>query len=735
MIYLEVIIALPLEGTFSYTAEEYPKYPVGHRVIVPWGKKGFRTGIVAKASDQIPPNRSYNLKPVVGFVDSFPMISPHEIDFWQWIAKYYLCTLGEVMSQAIPSRLIPQGKAQKLPEPTQQLEWLIFPTRELHDAQELSRSPRQQKLWKTISSYQTGIRLDELRRQEAYTATVLKKLKAKGLVSVKLREKAAMTARLPSLPFSLHQLTKHQSEALEKIKIGFTQTQRVLLHGLNASGKTEIFKALIDETLQEGHDVLYLLPEVALTDDTVQRLKETFGEYSIIYHSKIAPAQRTSLWLGLRKRDSPTLIIGTRSALFLPFYNLGLIVVDEEHDVSFKQADPAPRFHARDVAVMLGTQLGANVLLGSATPSFESYFNALKGKYTLVELLSRYHSEADNQILITRLKHKEEESRFFSKKLLDEMRRTLSNREQILILFNRRGFATQLECVSCHSIATCPNCHVSLVFHKAKQLLNCRICGWTHDFPYRCTECKETQWLSSRFGIERVKEELRRLFPLHSIEHLDGSTPSQRQKEILASYSHNNISILLGTQIIAKGFDFCHVSLAVIALAEQFFRIPDFRAYEHFFQIATQLSGRAGRRGKQGKIMIQTYSLGHPALQNLSLDYKKFFHKTIEERKQFGYPPFGKLVRVIIKHINESICHSTGQQMVSALQQYFPDRVMGLILPEIDKVRGMFLREVHLKFLSASIEENKATLQKEVQRMMSLPEMRKGRIVVDVDPF
>jgi len=517
----------------------------------------------------------------------------------------------------------------------------------------------------------------------------------------------------------------------------------VLLHGVTSSGKTELYIHLIQKVLNEGKQALYLVPEIALTTQLTARLKRIFGKKLGVYHSKFSDAERTEIWNNLLNDKGYEVIIGVRSSIFLPFRQLGLVIVDEEYETSYKQFDPAPRYHARNAAIVLASMHGAHTLLGSATPAIESYFNAVRGKYGLVKLDRRFEEISLPEIVVVDLKeayHKKQMNGHFSDLLMHEMQKTLQNKEQIILFQNRRGYAPYLECKSCNYIPKCKNCDVSLTYHKTTNALTCHYCGYTESYPASCPVCGTPAAFSTHgFGTEKIEDEIKKIFPEARISRMDlDTTRSKKSYEtIITDFEEYKIDILIGTQMITKGLDFDKVSLVGILNADNILNFPDFRSHERAFQLLSQVSGRAGRKDKQGKVILQTYQPKHPIIQQvIANDYEGMFANQCEERKQFKYPPYTRLILLIVRHHDRQILQEASHQLTNSLRSVFGRRVQGPSDPLILKIQNFYIKHILLKIeIEASPEKTKKLIRDCINLSLSQPSFKSVHIQIDVDPL
>lgn len=539
----------------------------------------------------------------------------------------------------------------------------------------------------------------------------------------------------------LHSLSDDQQQAYQQILENFQTKPVCLLHGLASSGKTEIYTHLIQKTIQAGKQVLYLLPEIALTTQITKRLQQFFGDRMGVFHSKISDKERVRIWNKMLSDEAYEMILGVRSSVFLPFNNLGLIIVDEEHETSYKQQDPAPRYHARNAAIVLAQMYQAQTLLGSATPSIESFYNAQNGKYGYVYLNKRF----DDSLLplvfpvnVKELRRKKQMKSLFSPPLIEGMTRILEQGEQILLFQNRRGFAPALLCPTCDWTPKCRFCDISLNYHKSKNQLSCHYCGRSYQIPKVCPECGQVELKNLGYGTEKVEEEIQKLFPAASVERLDSdiSTSIQTTENILARFASGETQILIGTQMVAKGLDFANVGLVGILNADSLMNIADFRAYERAYQLLSQVAGRAGRRKKQGEVILQTSHPEHPLIQTvLTHDYAGMFAMQIEERQLFRYPPFFRLIDIRLKHRKEEIVQKAVDEYARLLRTRLGDRILGPDKPAVGKIQNLFIRKILLKIeISASLAAVREILETAQNDLIAQDDYRYVLIRWDADP-
>jgi len=592
----------------------------------------------------------------------------------------------------------------------------------------------------------------------------LKALEKKGILIIEEKQVSRLQEAKATSDSDSIQLNGQQSDALEKIKNDFREKNVVLLHGVTSSGKTELYINLIRETIGEGKQVLYLLPEIALTAQIINRLQKYFGSRVGVYHSRYDENERVEIWKNVAGGDLPSekasqpnedekvsglpepvnrydIILGARSALFLPYSNLGLVIVDEEHDPSYKQYDPAPRYNARDSAIYLASLHKANVLLGSATPSVESYYNAETGKYGLAVLPERFGNLLMPEIRIVDIREEQRNKRMksiFSSALLDSVQQALDNREQVILFQNRRGFSLHLDCSSCHWTPHCVNCDVSLVYHKKQNMLRCHYCGFATQVPAQCPECGNTGMMMKGFGTEKIEEELSVFFPQASIVRMDlDSTRSKYSyQKIISDFEERRIDILVGTQMVTKGLDFDNVSLVGILNADSLLSYPDFRSAERGFQLMAQVSGRSGRKHKRGKVLIQAYNTSNDILKFvLSHDYLSMYKSQLAERQRFNYPPFNRLIIITVKHKSEDRANKAASELAGLLKQTFNKRILGPEYPIIPRIRNYYLKNILLKLEKGiPLSQAKDELMKAVRTLNANPEFNGVRIILDVDP-
>lgn len=745
-------ILLPLaQPAYTFAVPEGLPLQVGQAVAVQFGPRKIYTGIVWRLHDQRPDFP--RIKTIQQLLYEKPLLSPGQMALWEWIASYYLCSLGEVMRVALPSLIKPSADdeerfAQGLYRPRTEL-YLSLAEKLREEAhfhalcEKLERrAPKQYEALLEVASQGEEHRIatgEVARRLLRADYAPLKALIKKGYL---LAEEHERSVERGTSHFLLPRLSAHQQEALTTIQRHFAEGQRsVLLQGITGSGKTEIYIHLIAETLARGGGVLLLVPEIALTAQLIERMERIFGSRVTPYHSKLTPQRRTESYLRLNQSAGGEFVVGVRSALFLPIHNLQLVIVDEEHDASYKQAEPAPRYHARDCAVMMAHQTGARVVLGSATPSLESWLNAESGKYGRAELRERYGEAVPPQIYLSdtlRAARRGERKAPFNKLLIDKIEATLARGEQVMLFQNRRGFSPYMECTQCGWTARCPACNVALTYHKQGERLICHYCGHTTPAIKRCPQCKVTEMVPMGFGTEKIEEVLHELFPTARVARLDrDSVTSERAyTALIEAFSSRQIDILVGTQMITKGFDFEGVSLVGVLNADNLLHNPDFRASERAFQLLTQVAGRSGRRSKGGEVVIQTSDTTHPVLQEvLAGDFSAMARRQLKEREQFNYPPYVRLISLQLRHKDSQRLERGVVALATALRQRFGRRLLGPIAPPIDRVRGEWIVGLLLKIEGgASFKRARALVMEEVKTFVENPDFRTISLTLNVDP-
>lgn len=582
----------------------------------------------------------------------------------------------------------------------------------------------------------------ELLKRSGATPAVFSGLVDKGVFEVYQQEVGRLET-VSQAVMSLNELNVHQQRAFDEIRASFRVKNVCLLHGVTSSGKTEIYIHLIDEAIRQGKQVLYLLPEIALTTQITERLKRVFGSRLGIYHSKFPDAERVEVWQKQLSHEPYDIILGVRSSLFLPFQRLGLVIVDEEHENTYKQQDPAPRYHARNAAIILASMCGAKTLLGTATPSVESWYNATEGgKYALVELKERYKEIQLPEIIPVDIKELQRKKRMngpFSPLLLQYVREALEQKEQVILFQNRRGFAPMIECHTCGWVPKCKNCDVSLTYHKGLNQLTCHYCGYTQPVPRQCPACEGVDLRNRGFGTEKIEDDVKAIFPEARVARMDLDTTRTRTayERIIHNFQQGRTDILIGTQMVSKGLDFDHVSVVGILNADSMMNYPDFRAYERAFQLMAQVAGRAGRKNKRGRVVLQTKSIDHPIIpQVMRNDFEGMVAGQLAERQLFRYPPYYRLVYVYLKHRNEQLLDVMAQTMAAKLRAVFGARVLGPDKPPVARIQTLFIRKIVLKIETNAPMARARQLLVQVQQEMVAEDRFKSLIVYyDVDPM
>ena len=756
MRYVDVILPRPLEGYFTYAISDELSTGVklGIRVLVPFGSSKTCTAMAVRVHDEKP---DFDTKAVLQVVDSAPMLLPQQLELWQWIAQYYMAPIGDVYTAALPAGLKDEAGWQPKTEVYVALADNFQTDKTLNIALDMLRGARQQLKafthflqlthWDTLENSQTQQPVAEITRVElmnesgASNATI-KALVDRGLLRIYNKEVGRLNTGDTEPSEKPKPLSTAQQEAYNNIVFQFLKKRVVLLHGVTSSGKTEVYIHLISKALEEKKQVLYLLPEIALTVQMTSRLKRVFGKRLGIYHSRYSDAERVEIWKKQLSAEPYEVILGARSAVFLPFQRLGLVIIDEEHEGSFKQQDPAPRYHARSAAIVLANYYGAQTLLGTATPSAETYYNAQTGKYGHVELTTRYKDIALPEIKVVDVKDLRRRKLMngpFSPALLSAVRSSLERGEQVILFQNRRGFAPMIECHTCGWVPKCDNCDVSLTLHKNMNQLTCHYCGFTYAVPTTCPNCGETDLRGRGYGTEKIEDQFAQLFPEAKIARMDLDTTRTKNayERIIHDFSQGKTNVLIGTQMVTKGLDFDKVSVVGILNADAMLNYPDFRAYEQAFMMMAQVSGRAGRKGKRGLVLLQTTSPELPVVgQVVRNDYQAFYADLLEERRLFRYPPFFRLVYVYLKHAKEQVVETAGIELGSRLRQLFGDRVLGPDKPAVARVKTLHIRKLVLKLEpSLSGEQVRQCLRYAHKEMAKDKKYATLHVFYDVDPL
>lgn len=819
MKYIDVIVPLPLDGTFSYVVPDQwaEQVSIGMRVVIPFGKKKLYTAIVSLIHSH-KPEVLYELKEIICLLDSQPILRFPQLKFWDWVASYYQAYRGDVYQAAVPAGLKLQSESMICINPDFEAQHFLSDKEQKVldalsdgkpiDVAQLAKATDIRQLLPTLNSLldkgaiemseeliekfrpktETFVRLvpevrkeknlrqvfedlsrarkqldllmiyidlskclqanlireisrKELLERANVSSSVLNGLIEKGVFELYVNEIGRLN--LSEIGTSdIYLLNHFQQKAYHQIENLFLEKNVVLLHGVTSSGKTEIYIHLIQKFLTEGKQVLYLVPEIALTTQLTTRLKRVFGSRLGVYHSKFSDAERVEIWDNILNNKTYDVIIGVRSSIFLPFRQLGLIIVDEEHDSSYKQYDPSPRYHARNAAIVLASMHGAKTLLGTATPCIETYYNAETGKYGLVELTERHEDMQLPEILVIDTKdayHRKQMQGHFSDFLLEHIRKALSNKEQIILFQNRRGYAPYIECKGCAYVPKCKNCDVSLTVHKIFNSMTCHYCGYTEPIPVVCPVCKTPNLTTKGFGTEKIEDEIMEFFPEAKVSRMDLDTTRTKKsyEKIIADFEQHKVDILIGTQMVTKGLDFERVRLVGILNADNMLNFPDFRAHERAYQLMAQVSGRAGRKNKRGLVILQTTQPEHPVIgQVIRNDFSALYKNECAERALFHYPPYFRLIQIVVRHRDPKILNQAARQLAVNLQSVFANRVLGPNEPSVSRIQNFFIKNILLKFeLTASPEKAKTLIKEIIIQVLADPTFKSLRISLDVDPM
>ncbi|MCK8621187.1 primosomal protein N' [Prevotella sp. E13-27] len=764
MSYADIILPVPLNSLFTYAipTDMAESVAFGKRVLVSFGPKNHYVGIIVRLHDNKP--TTYKVKPIEQVLDDTPLLLESQLRLWQWIADYYMSPIGDVYKGALPAGL----KAEDGYKPrTETYIRLTLPYQNeptLHVALNmLARAPRQQEAfisyltlsgWDNISSEEWRNDCAEITREELMNASgtdssTINQLVKRGLLETYEVEVGRLNLNTEPHLENIKPLSDIQQEAYNQILFSFMKKDVTLLHGVTSSGKTEIYIHLIMRELEQHRQVLFLMPEIALTVQMMERLQRVFGNRLGIYHSKYSDAERVEIWQKQLSGNPYDVILGARSAVFLPFQHLGLIIVDEEHETSYKQQDPAPRYHARSAAIMLAKLYNTDastpapkVLLGTATPCMETYHNAKTGKYGLVELTQRYEGIElpEIQIVDTKdLQHRKMMNGPFSPLLLARVREALERGEQAILFQNRRGWAPMLECKQCGWVPRCQHCDVSLTLHKSMNQLTCHYCGYTYQIPTECPACGCKQLQGRGYGTEKIEDQIRDILPEARISRMDLDTTRTRNayERIISDFSSGRTNLLIGTQMISKGLDFGNVSVVGIISADGMLNQPDFRAYEHAYMMIAQVSGRAGRKGKRGLVILQTKNPDVSVIQQVvHNDFKTFYNDMKSERSAFNYPPYCHLIYVYMKHKKDDVVETASRELGARLRQWFGSRVLGPDKPTVSRVKTLSIRKLVLK-LENGIDMPRVRQYLALAQEQMLQDKRYASLQVyyDVDPL
>lgn len=745
--FAEVILPLPLPGSYTYSIPKglEDRVVTGCRVSVPLGDKKTYTALVVGVHGNRP--EVYKIKAIKELLDDEPVVTAHQLKLWEWISKYYLCSMGDIYKAAIP-----QGLKGEFKPRTEQRVRLTPKCRDEKGVnlllQSLSRAPRQRRLLDTYLQLATPFAADSkevskhrLIETADVSPNIYRELQDKGILESYIVEIGRLNREvMPVTPQNT--LNPAQEKAFAEIKDAFGTKNVALLHGVTSAGKTEIYIHLIAEALERGEQVLYMLPEIALTKQIVERLRRVFGNRIGLYHSKFSDAERVEIWKKQLSDEPYDIILGVRSSVFLPFKNLGLVIVDEEHENSYKQQEPAPRYNARNAAIVLASQFSAKTLLGTATPSVESYYNAVTGKYALVSLTTRHRSIKMPHIEVVDMQEYQRRKLVtgaFSDPLVEAMSDALKNGQQIILFQNRRGYAPLMECKTCGWVPKCKHCDVSLTLHKSAGKLTCHYCGYTIPAPVHCPNCEERNFINLGYGTEKIEDDLHNLFPEARIERMDLDTTRTRNayEKIITDFQQGKTDILIGTQMVSKGLDFDNVAVVGIINADTLMNYPDFRATERAFQLMAQVAGRAGRKSGQGKVFLQTKMTDAPVIPMIvGNDYAAFYDQQIGERMLFHYPPFYRLVYIYMKHRDVQVLEEFSTIIGKRMREIFDDRILGPDLPPVARIKQQYIRRIVLK-VESSLSQYKVN---EVLNNLQLaycgePRYRAVTMYYDIDPM
>lgn len=813
--FINVILPIPLERLFTYsiTSEEAGILEPGMRVAVPFGKSKIYTGLI-HSLHQTPP-QAYEAKEIHQLLDDYPIVHTTQLKHWEWIASYYMCTLGEVVRSALPSAFLLESETLVLRNKEYAVdenellddEFLVFEAlqhqsvlkvqevsaiverknvlpilerllakkvillkEEVYEQYKpklvryvklgakytsdekleellnsLTRAPKQSQVVLTLfqlqGSTQKPIKVSELEHSSNSSKAVIKSLVEKNILEEYFIKTDRINYEGGTENAESKALNEFQEAALKDIKSAFEQKKVTLLKGVTSSGKTEVYVKLLEECLEKGLQALYLLPEIALTTQLIGRLQEYFGDKIAIYHSKYNVQERVEVWQNvLQAKPKAQLVIGARSALYLPFSKLGLVVVDEEHEGSFKQFDPAPRYHARDAAIVLGLMHNANVLLGSATPSIESFYNSKSGKYGYAEITRRYGNVLMPDMELVDIKEATRKKRMkghFSERLFMEIDQTLIEGGQVILFQNRRGFAPLLECITCGHTPQCPNCDVSLTYHQYRNQLRCHYCGHHTALPEICFACGSPDLDTKGFGTEQIEKEVTALFPKAKVGRMDLDTTRGKHgyEKIITAFEQQELDILVGTQMLTKGLDFRNVNLVGVMNADSLLNFPDYRAHERTFQLLTQVAGRAGRTKKRGKVIIQSYNPYHQVLKQVTTgDYEGMYVEQLYEREQFKYPPIIRIIKVTFKHKNYNVINEAADWFAGALRSNFGGSVLGPEYPPVARIRNQYLKHIMVKVQSNdSLGRTKSNIKRIETSFKAVSMFRSVRVIYNVD--
>ena len=753
--YVNVILPLPLEGEFTYSVPDdlQAQVAVGVRVVVPLGKSKTYVALVTAVLDSMPEpllasGQADKVRPLHQVADDAPVVLDSQLELWRWIADYYMSPIGEVMKAALPSGMKQEDGYVPKTETWVSIAEPFRSEEALHLALDmLRRAPRQRDIMLTLiemmpaADYSFTLSRDELLNSSHSTPLAFRQLQERGILVTFQREVGRLNRGGEPSPQNIKPLTPPQADAYNRLLVEMMAHRVTLLHGVTSSGKTELYIHLIQRAIDRGEQVLYLLPEIALTVQITTRLQRVFGRRLGIYHSKYSDAERVEIWQKQLSASPYDVILGARSACLLPFQRLGLVIIDEEHENSFKQQDPAPRYHARSTAIMMAHMSDARVVLGTATPSVESYHNAMNGKYGLVELTQRYQGIELPRIEVVDIKDLRRRKMMngpFSPQLLAAMRATFERGEQAILFQNRRGFAPMIECRECGWVPKCQNCDVSLTLHKNLNMLTCHYCGFTYPVPQKCPNCESTDLWGRGYGTEKIEDQVQTIFPDIKVARMDLDTTRTRTayERLISDFSQGKTQLLIGTQMVTKGLDFDRVSLVGILDADAMLNYPDFRSYEHAFMMMAQVAGRAGRKGRQGLVILQTRNPELPVVgQVVANDYAGFYRSLLAERRDFCYPPYFRLVYVYLKHRHDDLVSTAATELAGRMRQVFGKRVLGPDKPAVARVKQLHIRKIVLKVETAADYRRVRTALRTIQaQLMADKRYSQLQIYFDVDP-
>ena len=811
--YADVILPLPLHGTFTYelTKKEYENLGIGHRVAVSFGKRKVYTGVIKQIHTNKP--TLYETKPIEFVYDKKELISESQIDFWSWISKYYFTPIGDVLKAAIPSTFLLESetiiiKKEINSDDIEQMtddEYLIYEAldfntlkinevsdildkkntysviqkmilkgfielnfeinekykpkllnviylnKELLEEQKiknalkiLNSSPKQKEILMQIISNlksQKYIILKDFKKIIKFSDSTIKGLEQKGFITINKIKIERNDNKLEHYS-KTNDLSESQLNALDQVQSQLKDKDVILLEGVTSSGKTEIYMKIIEDYLDKEMQVLYLLPEISLTTQIIQKLKIHFGDKISVFHSRYSLNERTEVWENIKKNQNKSrLIVGARSSVFLPFQNLGLIIIDEEHEISYKQQEPSPRYNARDSAIYLSKLNNSKVILGSATPSIESSFNAKNNKYGYVKLKERFGNIEMPNIFTIDMKNelKHEYSSIFSLRLVEEIEKTIKDGKQVILFRNRRGYSPQWLCDSCGQNVMCDNCDVSLTYHISSNSLKCHYCGFSSKAEKKCSTCGSDTMIYKGDGTQQIEEVIKEIFPDVRSKRMDWDSTRGKWSfdKIINSFANHEVDILIGTQMITKGLDFKNVNLVGVLNTDHFLNFPDFRAHEKAFQVLTQVAGRSGRSGQRGKVFLQTYQPEHPIIKNvINNDYDEMYNNQLIERKDYNYPPFVRLIRITLKDKSYEKLNSSSDWINKVMRANYKGIVLGPVYPEVSRIKNKYHKEFLIKLAGLKELNNfRNTFQSIIKSFDSISKYRSVRIIVDVDPI